>query len=560
MLTHYFTLQALAHSFNERLRNASIQEIFTQQRNELLLCCSTASDAWTLSVSCDPRLNYIFLRGPAARAKKNSVDLFTEAVSRCIASISVHPYDRIFQIELKDKSMLCFQPFRTLANILYVDSQMVITDAFKRRKELIGKAFEVTRGEDSFKALDSVETFQTALKEDESKSIFTGLKATIPSLGSTLAREALHRARVDEKTPVKSLVREEIKEVEKRIREVLGELRSPSPTLYYRGDVPRLFSLIPLQHFTGSRAETFSSVNDAVRTYVIQTFRTQAIDAEKNLLLSKIRNAIERAQRSFTAIHEEIEHSSRAEEYERVAKIIMANLQHLTKGTKVIDLPDIFSGDKVTRIVLDPKLTPAQNAERYFDKAKKARHAYEETERRAEVVKKEIALLEKLQLHLDSCSTSAQLKEFRDEYKKELIDLKLVKAGGSGEEIPFRVFTVTGGFEVWAGKSSENNDLLTMKYAKPNDLWFHARGGSGSHVVLKVGTGSGNPSKEAIEKAASIAAYYSKMKNATMVPVAYCERKYVRKSKGAPAGTVSLQHEKVLFVEPGLPVGVHEKK
>ncbi|MEK6571387.1 MAG: NFACT RNA binding domain-containing protein, partial [Bacteroidota bacterium] len=122
------------------------------------------------------------------------------------------------------------------------------------------------------------------------------------------------------------------------------------------------------------------------------------------------------------------------------------------------------------------------------------------------------------------------------------------------------VFTVTGGFEVWAGKSSENNDLLTMKYAKPNDLWFHARGGSGSHVVLKVGTGSGNPSKEAIEKAASIAAYYSKMKNATMVPVAYCERKYVRKSKGAPAGTVSLQHEKVLFVEPGLPVGVHEKK
>jgi predicted ribosome quality control (RQC) complex YloA/Tae2 family protein len=353
---------------------------------------------------------------------------------------------------------------------------------------------------------------------------------------------------------VKSASAEDLEEIEQRTREVLAELASPRPTLYYRGDVLRVFSLVPLRHFTGSRAESFSSVNDAVRTFVVQTFRSQAIDAEKNLVLSKIKNAIDRSQRSLVAIQEELEHASRAEEYERIAKIIMANLQHLTKGTKVVDLPDIFSGDKLTRIVLDPKLVPAQNAERYFDKAKKARHAFEETEHRAEVVKKELALLEKLQLHLDSCSTKEQLKEFRDEYETELLRLKLLKPADKGEEIPFRIFTVKGGFEVWAGKSSENNDLLTTKYTKPNDLWFHARGGSGSHVVLKVGTGSGNPPKEAIEQAAAIAAYYSKMRNAKMVPVAYCERKYVKKPKGAPAGTVSLQHEKVIFAEPSLPV------
>jgi predicted ribosome quality control (RQC) complex YloA/Tae2 family protein len=117
---------------------------------------------------------------------------------------------------------------------------------------------------------------------------------------------------------------------------------------------------------------------------------------------------------------------------------------------------------------------------------------------------------------------------------------------------PFRIFTVVGGFEVWVGKSSANNDLLTMKYAKPNDLWLHARSASGSHTILRA-HGATLPSKEAIHQAASIAAYYSKMRNAGNVPVAYCERKYVRKPKGSHAGTVILEREKVIFVQPRLP-------
>jgi predicted ribosome quality control (RQC) complex YloA/Tae2 family protein len=119
---------------------------------------------------------------------------------------------------------------------------------------------------------------------------------------------------------------------------------------------------------------------------------------------------------------------------------------------------------------------------------------------------------------------------------------------------------VEGGFEVWAGKSSENNDLLTLHHAKPNDLWFHARGSSGSHVLLKVGSGKGEPGKKAKEQAAGIAAYYSKMKNAKMVPVAMTEKKYVRKPKGAPPGTVVLEREKVVFAEPSLPKETGSRK
>jgi len=103
------------------------------------------------------------------------------------------------------------------------------------------------------------------------------------------------------------------------------------------------------------------------------------------------------------------------------------------------------------------------------------------------------------------------------------------------------------------GKSSANNDVLTLKYGKPNDLWFHARGSSGSHVLLKMNTGRGEPSKKAKTQAAAIAAYYSKMKNAKMVPVAMTQKKYVRKPKGSSPGTVTLEREQVIFAEPALP-------
>jgi predicted ribosome quality control (RQC) complex YloA/Tae2 family protein len=90
-----------------------------------------------------------------------------------------------------------------------------------------------------------------------------------------------------------------------------------------------------------------------------------------------------------------------------------------------------------------------------------------------------------------------------------------------------------------------------MKYAKPNDLWFHVRGAGGSHTILRVGHTP--PPKEAIRQAASIAAYYSRMRRAGNVPVAYCERKFVRKPKGLKEGAVVMERESVVFVKPLLP-------
>lgn len=553
MITSYYTLEALAQEFEGSLRGAKIREIFTQQKNELLIPLEAQSNAWTLTVSTDPRMNYVFLREPVARAKRNSVDIFPVLFGKEITGVEVQPGDRILQIKVRDSGSICLQLFGSSANILLVNDDGVIVDAFKKPKGVVGAQLVVSQPNAHANLLKSQTHFTEVLQSHASATAFAAVKSAVPTLGSTLSREILHRAHVDERQHVTDLNETLIEMLWSQLRKLSEELHSPSPLVYFREKHPRAFSLIPLQHMAGSSSQAYRTVNEAVRSFLIATFRVAGVEREKNIMLKATKAELNKARRSLQALTKELDEQDRATEYERIANIIMGNLQHLTKGTKLVDLPDLYPAKKSVRVTMDPKLTPAQNAKRYFDKVKKARHAHQQAAERLQRLNSKIATLEKLQLHLDYCNTKEQLKEFRDQHRDELLALNMIKPDKQQEHPPFRVFTVNGGFEVWVGKSSEQNDLLTTKYAKPNDLWFHARGAGGSHVVLKVRSGKGQPGKLTKQQAASIAAYYSKMKNATHVPVAYCERRFVRKPKGANPGSVVIQREKVIFVEPQLP-------
>ena len=120
----------------------------------------------------------------------------------------------------------------------------------------------------------------------------------------------------------------------------------------------------------------------------------------------------------------------------------------------------------------------------------------------------------------------------------------------------FRIIKLNDGYEVWVGKDSASNDLLTMKYAKQNDLWFHVSGYSGSHTVLKIPDETETVPKDIIIVAASICAYFSKARSAKRVKVSYTKAKNVQKYKGAESGSVVIKNEKTLTVEPDLPDGI----
>jgi predicted ribosome quality control (RQC) complex YloA/Tae2 family protein len=293
-------------------------------------------------------------------------------------------------------------------------------------------------------------------------------------------------------------------------------------------------------------------VHEGVRFFLSRGRTARATDARKDRIAATLSASCDRARRTASALEAELTSAERATEYERSGNLLMAHAGAIPRGTTTVDLED--ERGKI-RITLEPQRSAMENARRYFDRSKSARRARREAEQRLVVVRTKLeraaALLEELQ----PITRPEDVETFLRTHEDALPAFGVSASGEPARPALFRTFLVDGGFEVLAGKNSTNNDLLTLKHARPEDLWFHARGGSGSHVVLRVGSARGEPGKAAREQAAAIAAYFSSMKTSRMAPVAMTRRKYVRKPKGAPPGTVVIEREEVLFVTPALPAG-----
>jgi predicted ribosome quality control (RQC) complex YloA/Tae2 family protein len=550
MFVHYFTLRTLSKELDESFRGASIIEAFSQQKNELCLMLENNGAEMTLCVSVESGMNYCLLRNDFNRARKNSVDLFQPLVGLGVKQISIHPTERILLVDVENGMKLFLQLYNTAAsNILLTDSEQVVSESFKRGDELNGTLLTISSRGD-WNIVKDIQHFSDALKQFGDKQTEESIRKILPMFGTLYSRETIVRSGLDGLKQTDLLSETEIQSLFDSVTLLLHELEHAQPVVYYEEETPVILSMLELQHCKEKTSKQFENVNEAVRMLLGKSFRAKSFEQKKNELLDAVRRSLNQTERTVKAIEKELTSSERAEEYERTGHTIMANLHSIKKGMKHIELSDLYDSNKQLDIQLEPALTPHQNAERYFEKARKAKLARTEAEQRLQSQNRQLALFQDHSEELAKCNSLDELKEWTKRNEEHLSFLKSPK--NEEERIPFRVFTVAGGFEVWVGKSSANNDLLTTKYAKPNDLWFHARGVGGSHTVLKVSNGR-IPSREAIMQTASIAAYYSKMRNASNVPVAYCERKYVRKPKGTQEGIVFLEREEVVFVEPRLP-------
>jgi predicted ribosome quality control (RQC) complex YloA/Tae2 family protein len=558
MLTNYYTLRHIAGDLNRRLRHAAIDAVFTQERNELVmsfLVPGEGASAGCVVVSCDPGENVLSWRDAFRRAKRNSVELFSSAVGARVQQVSISPGDRRISFSLGTTTIVV-DLFGSRANVLLVDDRLKIVAAFLKPRELVGKELEATK---SVAVPTTFEDFTHRLVEMSEATTLAAVKRCDPLLGTVAAREVIFRAGLDESALVSHLTQGERTRVFEQYEAVHASLvETGAPRIYYEGNIPRQFAIIPLNHLRELECREFESIHDAVRTFVGSVHKQRSLNNRIVGLQQLLEQQLGRTERTLTKVRDEISTADRTRQYELYGELLKNHLSRIKKGMKQVEVENIFTAEQeVVTIPLESGLSPSRNVERYFDKAKKARHASMEQAGRKAELERRVEVLRRLVDELRRLDSADDFEEYLKEHRVELKSFGVKQEGAEAAkspEVPFRVFTVAGGFHVWVGKSSDNNDLLTMRYAKPNDLWFHARGSSGSHVVLRTGSGKGEPSKQAIEQAAAIAAYYSKMKHASLVPVAMTEKKFVRKPRGAPAGTVALEREKTIFVEPKLPV------
>ncbi|MEK6649414.1 MAG: NFACT RNA binding domain-containing protein [Bacteroidota bacterium] len=564
VINNYYTIGHLTAEWKQRARNTAIAQPFTQTRNEIVLPFepvgddASRRDGWVAVVSCEPSSNALFFKDSYPRARRNSKDIFNDVEGALVGDILLHPADRQVRIDLRTGVAILLQFFGSRANVMLVGQDGRIHDAFLRTRETIGSAVEDWPRTPP-PAL-TVSSLSDRLGADPEAPLSSALKRAVPSFGTVLIREVLFRAGVEGREPVRSIPPRTLASVAEVSMFVLQAVTSsPRPVIYYRELEPVEFAPAPLAHLAHLRVEEQASVSDGVRKFIGTSRRRSDLTRMVSHLLDALRKEAEHAETTMGRIHAEVPGTLDADRHERYGKLLQVHLSQIVKGQREAIVEDLFSdGREVIAIPLDPHLTPAKNAERYFDKARKTRTAIAEQRSRLIALEERRRTVTPLVDEAEDITTPEELDAFTERHPVILKQLGIRTGGGAhrGKEEarpPFRIFTVEGGFQVWAGKSGENNDLLTTRHTAKNDLWFHVRGAGGSHVVLKVGTGHGEVSKRAKEQAAAVAAYFSKMRKGSLVPVAMCEGKFVRKPRGASTGTVVVERETVLFVNPALP-------
>lgn len=538
MINNYFTLRALVNEIGDTVVSSNIEACYTRAEHTLEIILGKAgTQPKVIIVSCKPRANYIFMR--AAPRRHNGANVLHDAVGLTIVAADVIENERTVLLRLSTDKSLVINLFGPHANVYFTDAAGHAWNSFLKKSKI-----GVTILPEELRKWEvDVRRFCAAFGSAEG-SPARRLAALMPSFGGELGKEAFFRAGGEDllRTSRSGDVVMDEREaalLHNQISGMLDELSLPKPRIYYDGDNPVMMSLITMEHLGNLREEMYSSVNLCAAAYSVNAERRKGDADVKNALVNRLVKRKEELSKTIAKIEADMS-GDREARYRRIGDVLMSNLGKTEKGAD--SFTDESSGEK---IALDPKLTDVRNAQTYYEKAKKARESHRQAVGRKEELKKALteaeAELVKLQNGVGTDNIHTILKKER---AKE------------NAQTPFREFE-TNGYKVYVGKDAKNNDQLTFGFAKPNDVFLHARGVSGSHVIIRNGSRE-YPQKVVLEYAARIAAHYSKARTSGIVPVAYTMRKFVKKAKGQP-GAVFMDREEVIFVEPGIPQQITPK-
>ena len=313
-------------------------------------------------------------------------------------------------------------------------------------------------------------------------------------------------------------------------------------------------SLFDLNSIPEEHKISFDNLNQTLQKLFSMEIAQSQGSRKLQALISVTRNEIEKLKKTEDKLKKELTSLEDAQAYKKYGDLLLNHLLEIKRGAEYIELTDYSTTEhKKIRLSLDPSLSPKKNAEAYFKKYQKAQTGITTLNQRIAETESQIMDLSKIE--------SALLGKERISLEKiefKLTSLGLLKAPRpkkkeqkKGRYSP-REFVSADGFKILVGRNNKENDYLTFKIAKPDDLWFHAQNVPGSHVVLKKGERKKYPTPKAIQQAASLAAYYSQAKSSRKVTVIYTLAKYVKKSKNAPPGLVKVEKMKSILVEPKL--------
>ena len=512
MHNNYYLIRQVVKELKSRIIGFEVIDCFSQNKDELIIQLYDGSLEFVLQAHLTNKLSCLAFPDKYPKAKKNTASIFKVIYGLKITDIYGFTNERAFCIDFEGGFSLLFKLFGRQSNILLLKENQVIS----LFKDNLKNDFHL-----------DIETLEHDIDQSEQAIInnLSSLKLIYPILDKpTLA--------IIENN-IKHLGNEEAVET---VQNFIKQLENPSAFYIINyGDNIRL-NLIP----EGDLIYKSSSALEAL-TYFFKIYHQEySLSNTKNSLQKDFEQKIKKTRAYINKTRKKQDELLNNTSYQEQADMLMANLHLIKPNTSSIALPDFSNGD-IINIRLNPRLNGQLNAAKYY---KKAKNVSIEIKNLEEIIFSKEQHLKELVNNLNEvqeANTIAGLKKFT----------KINKLEKNKSKSLFKTFNIDG-FTIWVGKNAKQNDELTLKHAKKNDLFFHAKDVSGSHVILKQISGKPIP-RFVLEKVAALAAYYSKRKTDSLCAVGYTPKKYVRKPKGASPGRVLVEREKVILVQPGLP-------
>lgn len=559
----------LVYEINNRVIDGRMDKIY-QNNNDLLINIRARGQRERLfiSISGNPRMYFsdeIFdsPQNPPAFCML----LRKHLENNQILEVSQYKMDRIIKILVKSrdelgeysKKALIIELMGKHSNVILIDDDSKkIIDSLKRINFNLSSVREILPGlaynpEDISEGLDpcQVDSISDLIKDSrENLNIKSFFLKNFTGISPQMCNEIEYRSNIDFKRNLSALTDPEIIELDKIFSEIFKIVRENnfSPIKIYREDLFKDFYSLDLESLNYKEKIKVESISSLLEEFYNSKFLRDCLGSKSKELKKLVKKNIEKLNRKLSNQANELNVALNREKFKVYADLISSNFYKIEKGADSVTVENFYDEMKEIEIPLDPTLDGPSNAAKYYKKYSKLKNAASFLTEQIEIGKSEISYLESILLNIDFAERPDEIDELYEELEKEGYLKKKKKNNKKKKDSDENYITVKteDGFDIYIGKNNRQNDYLTHKKAKKNDLWFHVKDAPGSHVILK--NNNRDFTNNSLLTAAKLAAKYSSLSKSQNIPVDYTFKMYVKRHPAKKPGLVTYTNYKTINI------------
>ncbi|MFR6291485.1 MAG: NFACT family protein [Peptococcaceae bacterium] len=571
-------IHALADELQQRLVGGRIDKIQQPDPSTILLSIRQPGHNDKLLLSCNAQTARIGIT-TAAKTNPAQPPLFCMVLRKHlegskIIEIRQTEWERIIHIVCEGYDELGEKATRILigefmgkhSNLILINPQTnTILDSARRlgiemsqyRQVLPGLAYITPPPQEkhSLFELTQEQLISFFLEAPASQSLKKILLNTIAGIGPQTAAELIYRSGLNPDDRVDFLGQYDYDRIWQQLlwlRHLL-EQKAYQPTLVEDGKKAVAFAPFPLQQLEQLEQTRLDSMSQLVELFIGRKEQSNLLAQRSGDLERIINREMERCEKKLALQLDKVQEGEDAEHFKIWGELLTANLYQIKQGTeaRVVDYYD--PDQQLITIPMQANLTPNENAQKYFKKYAKAKAGAQQSIVQAEHTQDELNYLDSIKNSLRNAQTPDDLQDVRLELEGSgYVKARLTKQNKKNKKEPVLKPLVLhyGDIEILVGKNNVQNDYVTTRLARNNDVWFHAKDIPGSHVIIRNHQEQRELTTDVLDFAAHLAAYFSKSRYSALVPVDYTLKRHVHKPNGAKPGRVIYENQKTIYITP----------